>query len=255
MLRTLAWYGVCLASTVAPAWPHRGRVSVHAKRWGVALLVCLLSVPPQTAQAQVAALVYDPANFVENAITAVQSVIEATYAVLSEAHQVIELTPVDEVIVGGGIAEDLAALADILASAELVWYDIQSLEVQIQSLFGLDVVPTTREGLTARIADITQFYYRCLSYAMRTQALVMTMMRTVEHVGRLVDSIGGLLGNMQSNQTLVQVQATVSKTLAVMEVQQSAWQRADTVQRLSEQVITESLKQIAELQLADHPRY
>jgi conjugal transfer/entry exclusion protein len=236
-------------------WLHPARVCARGKGWACALVLLACLASPRQGQTQGAQLVYDPANFVENAITAVQSVIEATYAVLSEAHQVIELTPVDEVIVGGQIAEDMALLADIVANAELVWYDLASLEAQITSLFGLDVVPTTRDGLTARIAEIKQFYYRTLSYAMRTQTLVMTMFNTVDHLTRLVASIGGLLGNMQSNQTLVQVNSTVSKTLAVMEVQQSAWQRADTVQRLAEQVITESLKQIADAQLEDHPRY
>jgi conjugal transfer/entry exclusion protein len=254
-VRILLSFAPYLGWIVEPGWRRLERVSAHARGWALALALLACLTCPGRSQAQVAALVYDPANFVENAITAVQSVIEATYAVLSEAHQVIELTPVDEIIVGGQIAEDMALLADVVASAELVWYDLASLEAQITSLFGLDVVPTTRDGLTARIAEIKQFYNRALSYAMRTQTLVMTMFSTVEHLTRLVESIGGLIGNMQSNQTLVQVNSTVSKTLAIMEVQQSAWQRADTVQRLAEQVITESLKQIADLQLEDHPRY
>jgi conjugal transfer/entry exclusion protein len=254
-MRIQVWCGRCRASIVGQGWRRQARVSVRGRSWTLALVLLACLTSPGRVQAQVYALVYDPANFVENAITAVQSVIEATYAVLSEAHQVLELTPVDEVIVGGQIAEDMALLADIVANADLVWYDLSSLEAQITALFGLDVVPTTRDGLTARIAEIKQFYYRTLSYAMRTQTLVMTMFSTVEHLTRLVESIGGLIGNMQGNQTLVQVSSTVSKTLAIMEVQQSAWQRADTVQRLAEQVITESLKHITDLQLIDHPRY
>jgi hypothetical protein len=82
----------------------------------------------------------------------------------------------------------------------------------------------------------------------------MTIFRTVEHVSRLIDSLGDLLGNMQGNQTLVQTNATISKTLAVMEAQQAAWQRADTVERLSDRVILESLHKISLIRLEDHPR-
>jgi hypothetical protein len=195
------------------------------------------------------------ANLTQNSITATQSVITAIEAVLQTANQVLELTPVDEMIVGGQIAEDLALLAEIMVTAELVWYDLQSLETQITTLFGLDNAPDTRAGLDERLLEIRQFYYRSLSFAMRTQTLIMTVFRTVEHVTRLIDAVGALIGNMQGNQVLVQTNTTISKTLAVMEVQQAAWQRADTIERLSHEVTLASLDKIALKRLADHPRY
>ena len=78
---------------------------------------------------------------------------------------------------------------------------------------------------------------------------------TIEHVSRLIDSLGDLLGNMQGNQTLAQTDATISKTLAVMEIQTAAWQRTDTVDRLSEKVVMESLTKINLKRLERHPRY
>jgi hypothetical protein len=195
------------------------------------------------------------ANLAQNTVTATQSVISAVEAVLQTANQVLELTPVDEVIVGVQLAEDLALLAEIVVTAELVWYDLQSLEGQIIALFGLDNAPDTRRGLDERLLEIRQFYYRSLSFSMRTQTLIMTVFRTVEHVSRLIDAVGALIGNMQGNQVLVQTTATMSKTLAVMEVQQAAWQRADTVDRLSQGVILASLDKINLKRLVDHPRY
>ena len=140
------------------------------------------------------------ANLAHNAITATQSVITAIESVLQTANMVLELTPVEEVIVGGQIAEDMALLAEIVVSAELVWYDLQSLESQITVLFGLDNAPDTRAGLDERLLEIRQFYYHSLTFAMRTQTLMMTMFRTVEHVSRLIDAVGALIGNMQGNQ-------------------------------------------------------
>ena len=54
---------------------------------------------------------------------------------------------------------------------------------------------------------------------------------------------------------MTQTNATISKTLTIMEAQQAAWQRSDTVQRLSEGVIMASLEKMAWKRLEDHPRY
>jgi conjugal transfer/entry exclusion protein len=194
-------------------------------------------------------------NLAQNSITATQSIITAAESVLQTANMVRELVPVDEIIVGKQIAEDLATLGEVLSNAEAVWYDLKSLDAQVTALFGLEHAPDTRAGLDARLVEIKQFYYRTLSYAMRTQTLMTTLICTIEHVSRLIDSLGDLLGNMQGNQTLAQTDATISKTLAVMEIQTAAWQRTDTVDRLSEKVVMESLTKINLKRLERHPRY
>jgi conjugal transfer/entry exclusion protein len=199
--------------------------------------------------------VYDNTNFLQNVVTAAESTITAIESVLQTANQVLELTPVDEVIVGGQMAEDMAALAEIVTAAELIWYDVHSVDAQIMALFGLDNAPATRDGLDERVLEIKQFYHRTLTFAMRTQTLIKTLLRTAEHVRRLIESLGDLVGNMQGNQTLIQTNATMSQTLAVMEAQQAAWQRADTVQRLSQGVILESLRRIDESRWESWPRY
>jgi hypothetical protein len=217
------------------------------KRWALTLILGSWVTVAQ-AQTAVIPVIEVGANLYQNTVTAI-------YQVLSVANEMLELTPVDEVIVGGQIAEDLAALAEIVSHAELVWYDIKSLDTQITALFGLDTAPDTREGLDERLLDIKQFYYRTLSFAMRTQTLMMTALNTVEHITRLVDSISSFVGNMQGNQVMTQTNATISKTLTIMEAQQAAWQRSDTVQRLSEGVVMASLEKIALKRLEDHPRY
>ena len=56
-------------------------------------------------------------------------------------------------------------------------------------------------------------------------------------------------------QTLVQTNATISKTLAVMEAQQAAWQRADTVDRMSQAVIKASLNKIEQQRWETWPKW
>ena len=166
--------------------------------------------------------VTDLGNLAVNTEAASQSTITAVHMVLSVANEVLELTPVEEVIVAAQIAEDLAILGDIVAEANLLSFDVQSLNAQITVLFGLDNAPTTRTGLDARIAEIKRLYHQSLLFAARTQTLIMTVFRTIDHLTRLIDSIGALIGNLQANQTLVQVNSTMRKTLVIMETQQAA---------------------------------
>ena len=219
-------------------------------RWPLlAILVTSLAIP-WPAQAQIFGTGVLPVteigpNLAQSTITATQSVITAVQAVLQTANQILELTPVDEIIVGGQIAQDLALLAEIVVTAELVWYDVHSLDAQISALFGLETAPDTREGLDVRLLEIKEFYHRSLCFAMRTQTLILTVFSTVEHVSHLIDAVGRLIGNLQGNQVLVQTNTTISKTLAVMETQQAAWQRVDTIDRLSQGVIMASLDKIS----------
>jgi conjugal transfer/entry exclusion protein len=160
----------------------------------VLTLVLLLSQPRPASSQQ---LVLDLLNLAENIIAAIE-------AVLIEANQILELTPVDEVIVAGGIAADMEALGEIIANAEGLSYDIGSLQSQITQLFGLSTAPDTRDGLTERLAEIKQVKYQCYSYAAKVQTLLRTAIRTIEHLQGLLDGIGGLVGNMQGNRALHQ---------------------------------------------------
>ena len=75
-------------------------------------------------------------NLAQNSITATQSIITAAESVLQTANMVRELVPVDEIIVGKQIAEDLATLGEVLSNAEAVWYDLKSLDAQVTALLG-----------------------------------------------------------------------------------------------------------------------
>ena len=188
------------------------------------------------------------ANLFQNTITAVESVLQTI-------NMVLELTPVDEVIVGGQLAEDMAAIGEVVSNAQLVWYDAQSLNTQIRVMFDLDTAPDTMPGLQLRLQELQQLTFQANSFAMRAQTLLVTVFNTIDHVTRLIDSVASLVGNMQGNQTLVQTNATISKTLAVMETQQAAWQRADTVDRMSQMVIKASLAKIEQNRWKTWPRW
>jgi conjugal transfer/entry exclusion protein len=224
-------------------------------QWRVFVVLCLLVVSQRAVQAQVAAVVYDPTNFAANSITSAKSIITAAQMIISVENQLAELWPLDAIIAAQGVAEDLAALADILSQAQALAYDLHSLEAQIVALFDLETAPDTRPGLDQRVGDIKRTVYQLRTASLRVQTLIATIFRTVDHVTTLINSVAHFIGAKQGMQTLVQVQTEMAKTLAIQTAMHTSWQRADTVDRLSESLILESLDKINRRRLEGHPRY
>jgi conjugal transfer/entry exclusion protein len=199
--------------------------------------------------------VYDNANFLQNLITAVQAVLTTIEAFLIEANQVLELTSLDEIGVSGGIAEDMALLGRLVEQAEGLSYDIASLQAQINALFHLESAPATRDGLAARIAEIKRIKYEAYGYAARVHTLLRTAARTVEHLKGLLDTVSALVGNKQGHQTSVQAQVVIAKHIANLDVQTTAFNRAQVIDKLAEALITESIAKIQASRMEDWPGF
>ena len=165
-------------------------------------------------------------------VTAVQSTISAVEDVIQTASALQELVPLDAILVAEGIAEDLAALADIVRQAEGLSYDIASLQAQIDALFNLDTAPMARRALQERLTEIRRVRVQAYTYAMRLQTLMTTALRTVDHLILLVNSIANFLGAKQGMQTLVQLNATISKTITIHATQQAAYERAGSIDKM-----------------------
>ena len=219
-------------------------MSCHRWRIGSVLLVLLLSLPLQ-ARAQVAALVFDPTNWSANMAQVAQSI-------LIVANQILDLTAIGEIVIA---ADDVGELAGIIAEASALKYDFVQLHNQVVVLFDLNTAPDTRTGLDARLQEMKSLMYDIRVYAIKTQSLVGTIQRTIAHMNSLVSRIEGFVGNLQSQQTIAQMETTVSKTLALIEVQQAAYQRSDTVDKLSEALVIESIHRINQKRIADWPTW
>src|SRR4029450_5731837 len=148
------------------------------RRLSLSLYLVVLCTPVVHAQLAVV----DVANLGQNTITAIESVLATIQATLMEANQILALTPLDDVAVSGGIAEDMALLGQLVEQAEGLSYDIGSLQAQLDSLFNLDTAPDTRDGLTERLAEIKRVKYQSYSYAARVQTLMRTALRTLAHL-------------------------------------------------------------------------
>ena len=201
-------------------------------------LLCLLLLWSRPVQAQIP--VTDALVGAQTTISAIQNVITATNMVLSVANQVLELTPLDEILIAGEIVEDLALIGAILEDAQGLMQDVQAL----QGLFDPYAIPRTLPAMRQRIAAMDEAISHARSYALKAQRLVTTLLSAVRHISGLVEGIQALTGNMASNQTLMQVETTISKMLTTLTVQAASHQRTDTLERMRHQVILEMDKEI-----------
>lgn len=219
------------------AWQRLGALSLSLA------LVLLVSVP-RPAQSQ--QLVLDLLNLAENTIAAIQAVLEV-------ANQILELTALGELILGDGFDDDMSALGELIADGAGLAYDLSSIEAQINSLFALGSAPSGTRALRERINQIRQIKWQAHSYAMRTQTLLTTTQRAIQRLQRMVSTILDYVGNQQANQTISQIDTTISEQLAKLQVHTAAWQRSESLERMEQQLVMESLQNIDEAIMADWP--
>jgi TolA-binding protein len=198
--------------------------------------------------------VYDNTNFLQNLITTAQSTLTSIATAQTAASFLLDLTPLDEIIMASGLIETAAQLADILQQVEVLDNDIQSLQRQITALFDLESAPASTSALRARLAEIRRLRWQCYSYAMRLQTLIRTALRTIQHVATLVNSIGTFLGAKQGMQTLTQVAVSTNTTVTILAAQTASFQRAASVDKMEELLTMESLSRIQTEIMADWPR-
>jgi hypothetical protein len=89
---------------------------------------------------------------------------------------------------------------------------------------------------------------------MRTQVLIQTALRTVEHMMALIGRVASFIGNMQGNQTLNEGSGKLAQLLTEQKVTTTAIQRAQSVEALQTPLAVESLRRINEQFMSDHPR-
>ncbi len=210
------------------------------------LLLGLLLLGPGAVQAQSVLLTYDNANFVQNLITAVQTVFIV-------ANQILELTGLEEIVLGDDMSEELEQLAAIKEEAGGLLADIQNIQLQITLLFELSTAPKSASALQKRMAEIRRLVFKAYVDAIRTQSLMQSTVSALRHIVRLVQQIGDLLGNQQNNQTLVQLETRLTVELTKLKTQTAAHQKAQGFDRLQEPLVIESLYLINIEIMEDHP--
>jgi hypothetical protein len=204
------------------------------------LLVLAWRVPAQLP-------VTDVGNLAQNTIQAVQTVFMV-------ANQILELTPFGGLVFDVATQDTLDTLADIVTEARGLSFDLTSLQAQITILFHLDSAPRSASDLQIRLAEIRRVVWDSYVYALRTQTLLTTTLFTVRRLRNLIELIGDLLGNMQGNHTLAQLEAKLVEALGKMDTHTTAYERAQSVERLTETLTIESVHRINVETMLDWPQ-
>ena len=142
---------------------------------------------------------------VTDAIVSLQTTATALQMVLSVANQVLELTGLDEIVLGDDVGTDLEQLAALREDAQGLQTDLANIQLQITLLFDLSAAPRGSSALRDQMAAIRQLTWQAYVDALRTESLLQSSTDALRRIVRLIEGIGGLLGNEQANQTLAVV--------------------------------------------------
>jgi hypothetical protein len=212
----------------------------------------LMSLHGQRAEAQLA--VADVITELQTTITSIQATISAGEAVIHTAKWIIDQTGFDELMLGEDWSEDIGQLNALVMEAEALSYDIGSLESLLNSTFSLEGAPDNTTAFQEQQREIRRYVYQGYTYAMRTQTMIRTALRTVTHVLRIYEQVSAIFGTVSGHQNLAQSQAKLVQLATESKVTVTAMQRAQSLERINEPLILESLDRINEATMADHPR-
>jgi hypothetical protein len=213
--------------------------------WVIALGLGLLSAQTAHAVLGVGDAVYDFAVHFESITTAFQTTATAISAAEIVANQVLDLMSLEEwVLDNSQWMEDVGVIQKIVSEAEGLTWDINSLNTQLDQLFGLDDAPWTSSAHYEQQNEVRRMIWTGWRYAMRTQTLINTLFGTLDHVMSLYQSLKGLMGNKQALQSIAQYQAQTNQLLSAQKLQTAAFDRAKSAQSINEPLIEQTVHNI-----------
>jgi hypothetical protein len=232
----------------------RPRLRRTGMRWLIATVLLILLAIALNAFAQIPFLPIGPGEPVYDAANHLQNTISAVEAVLQTAHWVIEQLALESFVVVEDLAEDLAAIEALVQEAQALGWELSSLQTQILVLFDLDTAPMTSFEYRERQMEIRRSIWQAYSYAMRTQTLIRSVLRTVGHIAGILENVAEALGNLSVSQTFGESQAKLQQLLVEANVTRTAFERAKSLEGAETGVLLQGLHNINEALLADHPR-
>ena len=135
----------------------------------------------------------------------------------------------------GDLAADLAEINALVREAQALGYDVAQLRALCRWRCSASIPPlTTTTELQLRLFEIRRHVHTGWSYALRTQALIQTAIRTITHIMRLYEQITALLGNLGGHQNLGQQLNKLVQLETEAKVSTNAFQLAQSLDRLTE---------------------
>ncbi len=215
------------------------------RQWVLAVSLVLALGWCAPAHAQLA--VIDAANFTQN-------LIQAGQAIIMVANQVLELTGLDDIVLGDDLGADLGQLQELGQDAQGLQADLANIQLHIALLFDLQTAPNSSAALREQLAAIRQLTWQAYVDALRTESLLQSSVSALRHMVRLIEGLGAFLGNQQANQTLAQMESKLTVELIKLRTQTAAFHRAQALDRLERPLIEQSLRNIHDAIMEDYPQ-
>ena len=191
---------------------------------------------------------------VTDAIVSLQTTLTAVSAADTVLNQILELTGLDEILLGDDLSDDLTILGSLSTEANGLIMDLTSIQRAVDVLFDLDNAPSSSGDLQQRLQDIRRLSWQVYRDALAVQTLLQSSLSAGRHVVRLIEGVGDLLGNQQSNQTLIQLEVKLTVELAKLRATTDSFHRAQILDHLADPFIAESMDRIRDNAMADWPR-
>lgn len=215
------------------------------KGYRLLLPVLLVLCVARPAKAQLS--VIDEANLLENTVQTIQQIL----MVLSWG---MDLASLGEDSLGGSFADDAGAIAGLASDVNALSFDISQLNAQLAALFALETAPASSWSLQTRTREVRRLYVQAYSYAMRTQTLLGTISRTIEHLMSITNRIGELFGTVSAQQNGQQYLAKITQLETQTNLQVAAFQRAQSIKEADPSIEIQAVENIKFNVRADMPR-
>ena len=208
-----------------------------------AISITAIAAPPAHSQFG-SGIVYDPANHVENIITAAQSVeqIRNQIAQLNHEIEMLEnmarnLESLDLDVAEAIIADRVRRIYELMREAEGIGYSVEAIERDYATLYPKTYGETPPRQ--AALVEDARARWRQSRSAFRdtltTSALILEDNLSDAHaVGRLVEESQGSVGALQAAQAGNQLQGLTIEQLMQMETMMAAFYRAQAMERARE---------------------
>jgi len=205
----------------------------------IILILLLLSLwwnlPASEAQTLVAEV---GVNLVQNFIQAIQSV-------AAVANQVLDLTPLDDMIMESGeFMEDLEALDALVDEAQGLSWEADTLSAQYARLFGVEKLPIRSSEYALRRTEVAGYLLDGYHYSMRTQNLLKRSVHIVKRTTRFLKRIPTFIGNLQGSQNISESTQELTNLLTQANIQAAAFERAQATEGADQVSSQESLRLI-----------
>jgi conjugal transfer/entry exclusion protein len=224
-------------------------------RYLLATMSCLALLASARGGSAAIPVVEVGAQLVASEVSAVQNTITAAQSILQVAHWILEQTPLEDLAMATDATEDLAALESLIRDAQGLAWDIRGVAADFDRWFSPAHVPASSAEWSVRQREFQHVVRQAYLYAMQTQTLIQSVMRTARRLIRFAERITGVIGNLQGSQQLADADHKLAQLLSESQVRSAAFERVKSMEGADDAISKEALHHLNQAWFEDHPQW